>query len=162
MARGEGNGGCGNGGLPRGRLEARARELAAEIHAGQVDQDGSTAHLDHCAEVVALLSGERERAVGWLHDAIEDGDAIDEAWLCAHGIPAEQAATIAALSRRPDESYWQYLDRVCASDDPLLLRVKLADNQVNLDRSRRTGHSLARRYERARKLLLAAATLSEK
>ena len=142
--------------LERAHVDAQislAMEIAVAAHQGQLDEDGSE-HLDHVRAVVALAPEGAAKAVAWLHDVIED-TSLTRDELVARGVDPEIADAVQIISRDPEiETYWQFIERIVASENPLALAGKLPDNEANLRRSR--GQSLERRYERARALLAPA------
>jgi (p)ppGpp synthase/HD superfamily hydrolase len=48
-----------------------AETIAREAHAGQTDQAGAP-YIEHVARVAGSLDHFSDRAVGWLHDVVED------------------------------------------------------------------------------------------
>ncbi len=133
-----------------GRLES-AIALAAIAHAGQPDKSG-TPYILHPLRVMLAMQTDEERIVAVLHDVAED---------CKTGWPAikklrlggEIEAAIDAITRRPDETYVDYISRLSAN--ALARRVKLADLDDNLLPSRAAAipPHLIQRYERARVFL---------
>lgn len=96
---------------------------------------------------------------GLLHDVVEDSDiTLDD--LRADGFPEAVISAVDSVTRRDGELYRDMIARAAA--DPIGRLVKLADNAHNssperlaaLDEPVRTG--LARRYAKARAVLLAA------
>ncbi len=65
-----------------------------------------------------------EYRVALFHDAIEDGDDV----------PDDVRAHVIVLTRRPDEPYRVYIERVRTSGDSVAIAVKLADARDNLAR----------------------------
>ena len=115
-------------------LLAAAFELAATVHAGQVDQAGLP-YLSHPMRVAAQLVPEGDLAVaaGLLHDVVEDSaTTIDD--LRAAGMPPEVCTAVDALTKRPDEGYEQAVARAAAH--PLAATVKAADLADNSDPAR--------------------------
>ena len=117
--------------MRREQLESAARALAERRHAGQVDKAGAP-YIGHPARVAARLDSPEARAVGWLHDTVEDtGLALDEV---RETFGAEIAAAVDAVSRRPEEAWTAYLQRVKAN--PLARQVKISDLIDNSNLSR--------------------------
>ena len=138
-------------------LLAAAFELAATVHAGQVDQAGLP-YLSHPMRVAARLVPEGELAVaaGLLHDVVEDSaTTIDD--LRAAGMPPEVCKAVDALTKRPDEGYEQAVARAAAH--PLAATVKAADLADNSDPARlalldaRRRERLETKYTLGRQLL---------
>jgi (p)ppGpp synthase/HD superfamily hydrolase len=124
--------------------------LAAQAHRGQVDKAGQP-YVLHLLRVMFRVETEQERIVAVLHDLVEDtGYTFDD--LRALGYPAEIVEALDCVTRRPEESYEQFVDR--AAVNPIARRVKLADLEDNMDIRRYTSlteRDLARlqRYLRA-------------
>lgn len=111
--------------------------LAAEAHRGQTDKAGLPYILHPLRVMSTFLAFEDEaaRMVAVLHDIVED-TRIDLAFLKYHDYPADVVNAVDAISRREDETYVEYIERV--SQNPLAARVKLADLHDNLDPRRRS------------------------
>lgn len=137
----------------------RAAALAAEAHHGQ--KYGEQDYIVHPADVADRVQANGPHAVmaAWLHDVVEDTDlTLDD--LRAEGFPADVVDAVDAVTRRPGETYMQFVRR--AARHPLGRIIKLADNASNTakldsipDTDRREG--LRRRYERARTILFTGA-----
>lgn len=112
---------------------ARARAIAEAAHRDQFDKAGA-AYFTHPARVAAAFADPAARAVGYLHDVVEDcpGWTLDR--LAAEGMPPPVIAAVDALTKRAGEDEEGYLARVLAN--PLAVRVKIADMRDNMDLSR--------------------------
>lgn len=111
-----------------------ADHLAAEAHAGQVDQSGRP-YVEHVRAVRDLLAehGEHAQMAGVLHDVLEDTPLTAED-LRRRGCPEQVVAAVEAVTRRTGEDYVTMVRRAAA--DPLGRLVKLADNAHNSDETR--------------------------
>jgi (p)ppGpp synthase/HD superfamily hydrolase len=113
-------------------LEAADR-LAERLHEGQVDKAGEPyiGHPRGVARLTALFGGTlHQQLAALLHDVVEDTDCtLDD--LRELGTPEPVIALIDALSKRPGESRDDYLARVVANPDAIL--VKRADIASNSD-----------------------------
>lgn len=107
-----------------------AKQIAYISHAGQTRRDGRTPYLNHVADVVRRLEGERATviATAWLHDTIEDTD-LTLAELDKAGVPICVVESVKLLTRGK-ESYYSYLARI--KENPIARKVKIADMQSNL------------------------------
>lgn len=106
-----------------------AIRLALEKHHGQVDKGGQP-YILHPLRVMGGLLTESEQIVGVLHDVVEDSDVtLDD--LRRMGYSAEIVAAIDCLSRRSDETYAEFIERI--KPNPLAVRVKLQDLRDNMD-----------------------------
>lgn len=132
--------------------------LAGHAHAGQVDKAGKP-YIDHPIAVAAALVEYGDNAVmaGLLHDVVEDTDITLDV-LRTLGYPEEVVRAVDSVTRRDGELYSKLIERAAA--DPLGCLVKLADNRHNTDRLDNLDEpirsGMARRYAKARKVLLAA------
>lgn len=129
---------------------ARARTLALEAHAGQVDKAGHP-YIGHVGRVAAAVRGDDEaEAVAWLHDVIEDCPAFAGQ---VQAFPAPLQDAVRLLSRTSAADADTYYARISA--DPLALKVKLADIADNADEARlasldaATAERLRDKYRRA-------------
>lgn len=129
---------------------ARARMLALEAHAGQVDKAGRP-YIGHVGRVAAAVRGDDEaEAVAWLHDVIEDCPAFAGQ---VQAFPAPLQDAVRLLSRTSAADANTYYARISA--DPLALKVKLADIADNADEARlasldaATAERLRDKYRRA-------------
>ena len=143
-------------------LLAKAIEIAARAHAGQVDKGGQP-YILHPLRVMLRCETLEQRIAAVLHDVVEDcGLALDGEW--AKPFPEPVLHAIDCLTRRRTadgaaEPYLEsFIERVKTSR--IALRVKLADIDDNLDPSRVMNDSAAQarlrtKYELARASLLA-------
>ncbi|WP_312785929.1 phosphohydrolase [Stenotrophomonas indicatrix] len=129
---------------------ARARTLAMEAHAGQVDKAGHP-YIGHVGRVAAAVRGDDEaEVVAWLHDVIEDCPAFAGQ---VQAFPAPLQDAVRLLSRTSAADADTYYARISA--DPLALKVKLADIADNADEARlasldaATAERLRDKYRRA-------------
>lgn len=121
--------------------------VAVLAHAEQVDKAGEP-YILHVLRVMLRMRTEEERIVAALHDVVEDTNwSLGD--LHAQGFGEAVLDAVDALTRRDDEGYSDYIDRVALN--PLATAVKLADLADNLDPSRSiSAHpSLRERYHRA-------------
>lgn len=169
-------------------LVADAVALADKLHAGQLDKGGEP-YIGHPLRVMGAVrvrldrqfadvgvlgemlnvkaTQERVEATAVLHDVIEDCGQSAES-LAAAGMPREVCEWVGKLTRRTGEPYEAYISRLADSREPLVLIVKLADLQDNLDPVRlervapRLRRKLERRYLDARQALTAALAQGER
>lgn len=150
----------------KSEVAAAARALAAHAHKGQRDKasrDYFDAHLVPIASAAAAFGGDVE-AAAWLHDVLEDTDLSAED-LTNAGMPVKVVQSIESVTRLNDETYSNLIARACA--DPIGRFVKLVDNAWNITSNPvlakadpiRAASLLNRRYEPARRRLLAACGL---
>jgi (p)ppGpp synthase/HD superfamily hydrolase len=106
-----------------------AISLAVQAHRGQKDKAGM-AYIVHPLKVMCRMKTEKEMMVAVLHDVVEDTHYTLED-LRKAGYPDDVVAAVDALSRRDDESYEDFIERI--SLNPLAIRVKLGDLEDNMD-----------------------------
>ena len=127
-------------------LLEKAIKLARQVHTNQLDKAGK-AYFEHPLRVMNNLTTLEEKIVGILHDAIEDSDLTLED-LRQLGFPEILIDAIDAITKRHEEDYEAYLQRVISN--PLALRVKIADMQDNMD-IKRIDNPTAKDYQRLEK-----------
>jgi (p)ppGpp synthase/HD superfamily hydrolase len=147
--------------VPRPRRRERVMKLeqaiafAARKHRGQVDKVGA-AYILHPLRVMLRMHSVPGRRVAVLHDVIEDC-GVSRGELLEAGLPEADVEAVEALTRRPDETYRDYVAR--AGENGLARKVKLADLADNMDpdrlalveRARR--EALLEKYRAAKDLL---------
>lgn len=110
--------------------------MAARAHRGQrYPSPEGEPYIFHPLRVMLAFGGTYEQMAAVLHDAIEDSD-LTPADLDSAGYPPEVIEAIDCLSRRPDEKYPDYIERVAANE--LARRIKLVDLAENLENNRRS------------------------
>lgn len=135
-------------------LLIKAVKMAKEAHEGQVDQAGAE-YIFHPLMVMLMGWTLEEQIVGVLHDVVEH--AKDPA-SALQRIYAEFGETIGdaldAITRRPDETYMQYIERL--SHNAIARNVKRKDLDHNLSRLDANANyaTLRKRYEKARDYLM--------
>jgi (p)ppGpp synthase/HD superfamily hydrolase len=103
--------------------------LAAEVHRGQEDLAGER-YILHPLKLMMSMSSEVEMMVALLHDVVEDtGTTLAD--LESQGYSSDIVAALDAVTKRPGETYEDYLPRVEAS--AIARKVKIADLEHNLD-----------------------------
>jgi (p)ppGpp synthase/HD superfamily hydrolase len=123
----------------------RAYDIAVAAHAGQARWDGSP-YIEHPIRVAGSVGGGKAKAVAFLHDVLED-TSVTVSDLAAAEIDEAVIEAVKAITRRDDETYAAFIDRVAHNE--LARVVKLADLADNLKDLPEERVSLRRRYERA-------------
>ncbi len=111
------------------RLLERAIRLAVKVHKGQKDRAGKP-YILHVLRVMMAGTKPDEQLLGALHDVLERSD-LSVADLAEKGFPTRVLQALEHISRRPDEDYAGYIDRVAM--DELAVRVKLHDLSDKMD-----------------------------
>lgn len=130
------------------RLIATADALAEGWHRNQVDKAGKP-YIGHPRWVASHFTDPTTKAAALLHDVIEDVPGVNALALELEGMPPEVVSLVKVLTRGDDESYMEYVDRVCACDDDRAPLIKLFDLLHNTDPSRPPPASLVGRYHAA-------------
>lgn len=112
----------------------KAVEIATKAHEGQSDKSGKP-YIGHVMRVAQRCKTQKSKVIALLHDVIED-TPITPNELKAEGIPADIVEAVLTLSRRQDEPYEEYINRVVPH--PLCCEVKIADLEDNMDIRRLT------------------------
>ncbi|MFN7972074.1 MAG: GTP pyrophosphokinase [Acidobacteriota bacterium] len=108
--------------------------LSVQAHRGQRDKVGKP-YVLHPLRMMLALESDDERIVAVLHDVVEDTPHTFED-LRARGFSEDVIAALGCVTRRPDETYDAFIDRV--KGNPLAVRVKIADLEDNMDVKRLT------------------------
>ncbi len=110
-------------------LADRAMEIAVHVHKAQKDRYGKS-YIFHPIRIMMRMTSITEKIVALLHDVVEDSDwTVDQ--LVNDGFPAEITEAVDAISKRDDEAYFEYIERL--RKNSLAARVKLADLEDNMD-----------------------------
>lgn len=131
-----------------------AKEIATIAHKGQIDKAGKP-YVKHLEAVASKVEGKEEKTVAWLHDVLEDTDYTQDQ--LSVFFPQAIVEAVEALTKRRGESYEDYLRRI--SENPLAIKVKLADLEHNTDLTRfdspsHTDVDRAQKYVERRKMLV--------
>jgi (p)ppGpp synthase/HD superfamily hydrolase len=110
----------------------RAVEIAAGAHSGQSDRYGAS-YILHPLRVMHNVTGTSAKITAILHDVVEDSDWTLER-LREEGFDELIVNAVDALSRRENESYDAYIERLLP--DRLARQIKIADLQDNMDLKR--------------------------
>ena len=114
------------------QLLDKAIAIAQKAHIAQIDKAGKP-YIGHPLRVMEAMETESEKIVAILHDAVEDSELTIEDLNIA-GFSDRVVRAIDAITKREGEELQDYLIRVM--DNPLALKVKIADMTDNLDLSR--------------------------
>ena len=127
-----------------------AWRLALDAHRGQVDKNGQP-YITHPLRVAARMRPDdpASHIVALLHDAVEDSHGAVNLKSLVREFPHRVVEALDAISRRPGETYFVYLER--CGQNPLARTVKLADLRDNLrdDRRYKGDEGLRERYQRS-------------
>lgn len=115
-------------------LTIRAMNIAYQAHHGQVDKAG-VPYIFHPLHLAETMEDEYTCCAALLHDTVEDTDVTLEQ-LSAE-FPAEVVEAVRLLTHDPDTDYYDYVRAI--RDNPIAMKVKLADLAHNSDESRFAG-----------------------
>ena len=110
-------------------LRKKAEIIARKAHAGQVDKAGED-YFNHPKRVADNFYEDNDIIVALLHDVIEDTDITLE-HLKKEGFNDDILTALDAMTKREGESYDLFIERV--KDNPIALKVKMADLRDNMD-----------------------------
>ena len=122
----------------------RAFTIALKAHERQVDKAGQP-YLTHLVRVMLRVDDGPARVVALLHDLLEDTNWTAED-LLREGFDPAIVEAVVALTRREDETYMQYIERLMPH--PLAVRVKLADlAQIDPQKAMSLGQRCRKAYD---------------
>lgn len=111
-----------------------ALRIATQAHAGQTARAGEPFIL-HPLTVGLMGRTDAEKIAGFLHDVVEDSDfTFDD--LLAAGIPVDIVSALRLLTHEKSEPYFDYVQRIIDSGNPIALHVKHHDLQHNYARGK--------------------------
>ena len=111
-----------------------ALRIATAAHAGQLDRDGYPVIL-HPLTVGLMGHTDEEKIAGFLHDVVEDSDiTFDD--LLKEGIPTGIVNAVRLLTHEKGTDYFDYVQRIIDSGNPIVLQVKYNDLQHNYSRGK--------------------------
>lgn len=132
-----------------------AIEIAVKAHMDQIDKSGEP-YILHPLRIMARVNTNRLKIIGILHDVVEDSDlTIDD--LIHFGFSSFIIEAIDSLTRREDEKYFEYIDRVLTNNDATY--IKYLDLEDNMDEKRigkldpKTRQRLLNKYNKAKSII---------
>ena len=136
------------------QLLEKAISIAVDSHSGQVN-DKAQPYVLHPLRMMFKAVTIEEKIIAVLHDVIEK-PTIDLEYLRSVGFSYRIVLGIDALSRRPQENYDKYIDRV--AENKLATKVKIIDlddniNSLDLDKSQESKSNKFLKYQKARNTL---------
>ncbi len=124
-----------------------AADLVNNYFEGKTDKGGHP-YTEHLCYVSNNCSNDRSKLIGMLHDIIEDTDISESQLTTLFGQDITDAIKI--VSRKDNETYGEYIDRVIASGNLDAMEVKYNDLDNNMD-LRRIPHPTDKDYSRVEK-----------
>lgn len=111
-----------------------ALRIATTAHAGQLDRDGNPVIL-HPLTVGLMGKTDEEKITGFLHDVVEDS-AYTFDYLIKEGIPMDIVNALRLLTHKKGTDYYDYVQSIIESGNPIALHVKYNDLQHNYARGK--------------------------
>lgn len=115
-------------------MTEQAFELVEILFKDKVDKGGAP-YINHLLRVSSMVKGKIEKTVALLHDVIEDTDTTVND-LIEMGFSSEAVAAVEILTRKDDETYTDFIERIKFSGNKIAISVKLADLEDNMNLSR--------------------------
>lgn len=115
-------------------LRKIAIDLIKKYHKNDIDKGGYP-YINHLIRVSDGCEYYESRIAGLLHDIIEDTEC-DEQILSDAGIPDYIIEIILLVSRKENESYDDFIDRLVKSNNIFAMKLKCSDLRDNCDLSR--------------------------
>ncbi len=112
------------------QMIAAAKKLAESAHQGQKRKYSGGDYIHHPRRVADAVDSPIEKAIAWLHDALEDATDREMVRQALKQFPPEVEAAVVALTRQEGEHYERFIERV--AENRLATIVKLADLRDNL------------------------------
>ena len=136
-----------------------ALRIATKAHQGQLDRDGNPVIL-HPLTVGLMGHTDEEKATGFLHDVVEDTNyTFDD--LLREGIPVGVVNALRLLTHDKGTDYFDYVQNIIDSCNPIALQVKYNDLQHNYSRGK-AYPELQAKHGKALKMVKAAIDESSK
>lgn len=111
-----------------------ALQIAVKAHEGQKDKDGNPVIL-HPITVGMMGNTDEEKIAGFLHDVVEDTSyTFDD--LVEKGIPVSIVQALRLLTHEEGVDYYDYVQRIIDSQNPIALQVKYNDLRHNYARGK--------------------------
>ena len=138
-------------------LTNRAMRIAYKAHHGQTDKSGQP-YIFHPYHIAEQMTDEVSVCVALLHDVVEDTDVTIEE--LEREFPKEVTDALRLLTHEKGTDYFEYVKMI--REDPVAVKVKLADIAHNSDETRFAGcdgisgerlAELREKYDAARKIL---------
>lgn len=111
-----------------------ALQIATKAHEGQLDRDGYPAIL-HPITVGMMGDTDEEKITGFLHDVVEDSNySFND--LLREGITNGIVNALRLLTKDDNTDYFDYIQHIIDSNNPIALQVKYNDLRHNFARGK--------------------------
>lgn len=112
----------------------KAEKIVKRLFKEKIDKGGNP-YLSHLYYVSNHLEEVNMKTVGLLHDLLED-TIITEKDLKKIGFSDEVIEALLLITKKDDELYNEYIDRILESNNMIAINVKAIDMENNMDLSR--------------------------
>lgn len=130
-----------------------ALKLAYQAHDGQTRKQSCVPYIIHPVRVANCFNDDFSKTVAVLHDVIEDTSVTKE--LIAKKFNDQVAEIVDFLSKKEDESHFDYIWRIKGCGSNLAIEIKVADIIDNLsDAITVVQTSMCDRYNKSLQILL--------
>lgn len=130
-----------------------ALQIATKAHEGQKDRDGYPVIL-HPITVGMMGDTDEEKITGFLHDVVEDSEYTFND-LLQEGIPNGIVNALRLLTHEKTTDYYEYVQGIIDSGNPIALQVKYNDLRHNYARGK-AYPDLQRKHGKALEMVKAA------
>jgi (p)ppGpp synthase/HD superfamily hydrolase len=110
----------------------KAIQIAMEAHRGQVDKAGKP-YILHPFRLMNNFDSENEKIAAILHDVVEDSHITIED-LEKEGIPTESLEIIECLTKRSNEKYEDFINRISLNKSATKVKIKDIEDNMNISR----------------------------
>ena len=130
----------------------QALRIAIDAHEGQKDLDGKPVIL-HPLTVGLAGKSREEMIAGFLHDVVEDTDITFEE-LLQQGVDEVIVDALRLLTHDKETDYYDYVQHIINTGNPIALAVKRNDLTHNLQRGRAGNHwKQVQKHEKALEMI---------
>ena len=112
----------------------KAEKIVKRLFKEKIDKGGNP-YINHLYYVSNHLEEVNMKTVGLLHDLLED-TIITEKDLRTIGFCDEIIESLLLITKKDDELYNEYIDRILESNNMIAINVKAIDMENNMDLSR--------------------------
>ena len=112
-------------------LDEVALQIAIVAHEGQVRKGNGEPYVNHSKRVGDKLPSGVVRAGGYLHDVLEDSND-EELKKMVYRLPKAVVEIVELVTRKPGETYYQFIHRIAESGNEDAMWLKLTDLNDNL------------------------------
>ncbi len=124
----------------------RALEIALEAHRDQTDR-ADEPYILHPLRIMLNMKSTEKMLIATLHDVVEDSDWTLED-LRNEGFSDKVVNGVDSLSKRPDEDYKSYIERVKKNPDAIPIKLGDLGDNMNFKRLAKVSEKDCQRLQR--------------